>query len=75
MAAGLWSTNGAALAYALSAFGDMEPQVRGVSLALVNALGNLSQIYGSVRATLQSSSNRFKKLTIDIVPFPVIGCT
>lgn len=48
MAAGLWSTNGAALAYASSAFGDFDPQVRGVSLAMVNALGNLSQIYGSV---------------------------
>lgn len=48
MAAGLWTTNGASLAYASSAFGDLDPQVRGVSLALVNALGNLSQIYGSV---------------------------
>lgn len=48
MAAGLWSTNGAALAYASSSFGDFDPQVRGVSLAMVNALGNLAQIYGSV---------------------------
>ncbi|RAO71446.1 uncharacterized protein BHQ10_007458 [Talaromyces amestolkiae] len=47
MAAGLWSTNGAALAYASSSFGDFDPQVRGVSLAMVNALGNLAQIYGS----------------------------
>ena len=48
MAAGLWSTNGGTLAYASSAFGGMHPQARGVALALVNALGNLAQIYGSV---------------------------
>ncbi|XHG05692.1 hypothetical protein AWENTII_008907 [Aspergillus wentii] len=48
MAAGLWSTNGGTLAYASSAFANMNPQTRGVSLALVNALGNLAQIYGSV---------------------------
>ncbi|KAI9926022.1 hypothetical protein ASPWEDRAFT_151707 [Aspergillus wentii DTO 134E9] len=47
MAAGLWSTNGGTLAYASSAFANMNPQTRGVSLALVNALGNLAQIYGS----------------------------
>lgn len=49
MAAGLWATNGGTLAYASSAFASMHPQARGVSLALVNALGNLAQIYGSVR--------------------------
>lgn len=48
MAAGLWATNGGTLAYASSAFAGMNPQARGVSLALVNALGNLAQIYGSV---------------------------
>jgi hypothetical protein len=37
------------LAYASSAFAGMNPEARGVSLALVNALGNLAQIYGSVR--------------------------
>ncbi|KAJ5572410.1 hypothetical protein N7450_009394 [Penicillium hetheringtonii] len=47
MAAGLWATNGGTLAYASSAFAGMHPQARGVSLALVNALGNLAQIYGS----------------------------
>ena len=49
MAAGLWATNGSTLAYASSSFAGMHPQARGVSLAMVNALGNLSQIYGSVR--------------------------
>jgi predicted MFS family arabinose efflux permease len=37
MAAGLWSSN----------FGDMEPEVRAIALALVNAMGNLAQIYGA----------------------------
>lgn len=46
MAAGLWSTNGCALSYASSTFGDMPRETRAVSLALVNALGNLAQIYG-----------------------------
>lgn len=48
MAAGLWSTNGGTLAYASSAFAGMHPQARGVALAIMNALGNLAQIYGSV---------------------------
>ncbi|KAJ5861898.1 vitamin H transporter [Penicillium soppii] len=47
MAAGLWASNGGTLAYASSAFAGMNPEARGVSLALVNALGNLAQIYGS----------------------------
>ncbi|KAJ5082307.1 major facilitator superfamily domain-containing protein [Penicillium argentinense] len=47
MAAGLWSTNGGTLAYASSAFAGMHPHARGVALAMVNALGNLAQIYGS----------------------------
>jgi MFS family permease len=46
MAAGLWSTNGCALSYAASTFGDMPRETRAVALALVNALGNLAQIYG-----------------------------
>lgn len=52
IAAGLWSTNGGTLAYASSAFSGMHPQARGVALAMVNALGNLAQIYGSVRVLL-----------------------
>jgi MFS family permease len=47
MAAGLWASNGLALSYAASTFGAMQQEVRGVSLALVNALGNLAQIYGA----------------------------
>jgi MFS family permease len=48
MAAGLWATNACALSYAASTFSDMPRETRGVALALVNALGNLAQIYGYV---------------------------
>lgn len=47
MAAGLWATNGCSLSYAASTFGSMQQETRAVSLALVNALGNLAQIYGA----------------------------
>ncbi|KAF2439360.1 MFS general substrate transporter [Karstenula rhodostoma CBS 690.94] len=47
MAAGLWASNAISLSYAGATFGDMEPEVRGIALALVNALGNLAQIYGA----------------------------
>jgi MFS family permease len=47
MAAGLWSTNGCSLSYAASTFGFMPQETRAVSLALVNAVGNLAQIYGA----------------------------
>ncbi|GAB1196476.1 hypothetical protein APSETT444_005747 [Aspergillus pseudonomiae] len=55
MAAGLWATNGGTLAYASSAFAGMHPQARGVALAMVNALGNLAQIYGSYLFTEDDS--------------------
>lgn len=47
MAAGLWSTNAISLSYASSTFGSMPQEVRAVALAMVNALGNLAQIYGA----------------------------
>lgn len=47
IASGLWASNGLALSYAASTFGSMPQEVRGVALALVNALGNLAQIYGA----------------------------
>jgi hypothetical protein len=47
MAAGLWSTNALSLSYASSTFGAMPQETRAVSLALVNAMGNLAQIYGA----------------------------
>lgn len=47
MAAGLWASNGLALSYAASTFGGMQLETRAVSLAFVNAMGNLAQIYGA----------------------------
>lgn len=47
MAAGLWASNGLSLSYAASTFGSMQQETRAVSLAFVNAMGNLAQIYGS----------------------------
>lgn len=67
MASGLWATNGGCLAYASSSFGNMHPQTRGVSIALVNALGNLAQIYGSVGHPPPSQPPVSKSLTT-IVP-------
>lgn len=47
MAAGLWSANALALSYASSIFGDLQPEVRAIGLAVVNGMGNLAQIYGA----------------------------
>jgi hypothetical protein len=47
MAAGLWASNGLSLSYAASTFGAMPQETRAVSLAFVNAMGNLAQIYGA----------------------------
>ncbi|PSK60180.1 hypothetical protein B9Z65_1078 [Elsinoe australis] len=47
MAAGLWASNALSLSYASSTFGSMDPEVRAIALALVNAMGNLAQIYGA----------------------------
>ncbi|KAL4994663.1 major facilitator superfamily domain-containing protein [Aspergillus recurvatus] len=47
MGMGLWASNGLSLAYASVSFGEMPREVRGISLALVNAMGNLAQIYGA----------------------------
>lgn len=47
MASGLWASNGLALSYASVSFVSMPDEVRGISLALVNAMGNLAQIYGA----------------------------
>ena len=47
LASGLWACNALALSYASSTFGSMPNETRAIALAIVNALGNLSQIYGS----------------------------
>ncbi|KAL8864191.1 MAG: hypothetical protein Q9174_007438, partial [Haloplaca sp. 1 TL-2023] len=47
MAAGLWSSNALSLSFASSSFAHSSREVRGVTLAFVNAMGNLAQIYGA----------------------------
>jgi uncharacterized membrane protein YedE/YeeE len=47
MAAGLWASNALSLSFASSTFGDMDPEVRAIALALMNGMGNLAQIYGA----------------------------
>lgn len=47
LASGLWACNALSLSYASSSFGSMPDETRAVALAIVNAMGNLSQIYGS----------------------------
>ncbi|KAI1262803.1 major facilitator superfamily domain-containing protein [Xylariaceae sp. FL1019] len=47
IASGLWASNGLSLSYASSTFGNMPNEVRAISLAFVNATGNLAPIYGS----------------------------
>ncbi|KAF2729722.1 MFS general substrate transporter [Polyplosphaeria fusca] len=47
MAAGLWASNAISLSFAGATFGALQPEVRAIALALVNAMGNLAQIYGA----------------------------
>ncbi|KAK2606474.1 hypothetical protein QQS21_003167 [Conoideocrella luteorostrata] len=47
MASGLWASNGLSLSYASVTFSSMPRETKAVSLALVNAMGNLAQIYGA----------------------------
>ncbi|KAF4466485.1 allantoate permease [Fusarium albosuccineum] len=47
MAAALWASNGLSLSYASATFGSMPNETRAISLAFVNAMGNLAQIYGA----------------------------
>ncbi|KAK1978919.1 nicotinamide mononucleotide permease [Colletotrichum cereale] len=47
MASGLWASNGLALSYASVSFGSMPNETKAISLAVVNAMGNLAQIYGA----------------------------
>lgn len=47
MASGLWVSNALSLTYASASLASMPTEVKGVSLAFINAMGNLAQIYGS----------------------------
>jgi hypothetical protein len=43
----IWTANPLALSYASVSFGPLDPETRAISLAIVNGMGNLAQIYGS----------------------------
>ena len=43
----IWTANSPALSYASGSMGPLDPETRAISLAFVNALGNLAQIYGA----------------------------
>ncbi|KAH3663950.1 hypothetical protein OGAPHI_004664 [Ogataea philodendri] len=47
MASCLWSANALALSYSSIGLSHKDSKTRGVGLALINAFGNLAQIYGS----------------------------
>ncbi len=47
IASSLWASNGLALSYASSSFSSMPNEVKAIALAVVNAMGNLAQIYGA----------------------------
>ncbi|KAL5341093.1 major facilitator superfamily domain-containing protein [Aspergillus crustosus] len=47
MGSGIWASNALSLSYASTSFAEMPRDVRAISLALVNAMGNLAQIYGA----------------------------
>ncbi|KAH8649887.1 major facilitator superfamily domain-containing protein [Xylariales sp. PMI_506] len=47
MASGLWVSNALALTYASASLAFMNTEVKAISLAFINAMGNLAQIYGS----------------------------
>lgn len=47
MASGLWVSNALSLTYASASFVAVPNEVKGISLAFINAMGNLAQIYGS----------------------------
>lgn len=43
----IWTANPLALSYASVSMGPLHPETRAISLAIVNGMGNLAQIYGS----------------------------
>ena len=43
----IWTANPLALSYASVSMGPLHPETRAISLAVVNGMGNLAQIYGS----------------------------
>lgn len=43
----IWTANPLALSFASVSMGPLHPETRAISLAIVNGMGNLAQIYGS----------------------------
>jgi hypothetical protein len=43
----IWTANPLALSYASVSMGPLDPETRAISLAIINGMGNLAQIYGS----------------------------
>ena len=43
----IWTANPLALSYASVSMGPLHPETRAISLAVINGIGNLAQIYGS----------------------------
>lgn len=43
----IWTANPLALSFASVSMGSLDPETRAISLAFVNGLGNLAQVYGS----------------------------
>lgn len=68
LASGLWSSNALSLSLASSTFSDLCRETQAVSLAFINALSNLAQIYG---AYLSLAADRPKAK--DIMGFAVIS--
>jgi MFS family permease len=43
----IWTANPLALSYASVSMGPLDPETRAISLAMINGMGNLSQMYSS----------------------------
>jgi hypothetical protein len=43
----IWTANPLALSYASVSMGPLDPETRAISLAMINGMGNLSQVYSS----------------------------
>jgi hypothetical protein len=43
----IWTANPLALSFASSSLGSADPEVRALSLAFINGMGNLAQVYGA----------------------------
>ncbi|CAH6723374.1 high-affinity nicotinic acid transporter [[Candida] jaroonii] len=73
MASTLWSSNALALSYASSILSTRDSKTRGVGLALINALGNLAQIYGAYLFPTKDSPKYIKGFGV-IAGMCAVGC-